>query len=155
MPKKEPFTSKETEFFKALNEQKVPFMIIGLSAATLQGAPVVTQDIDIWVKNLGDPEFAKAVRKVGGIYIPPFGMNPPQIAGEGLELLDLVVHVHGLKDFEKEYAKAIPIKIGKLTIKALPLERIIASKENLGREKDQAVLPALRASMKVIKSQKK
>jgi hypothetical protein len=29
-------------------KRKAPFMVLGLSAATLQGAPVVTQDVDLW-----------------------------------------------------------------------------------------------------------
>ena len=40
------FGDREAEFLKELVRQKVEFMIVGLSAAALQGAPVVTQDID-------------------------------------------------------------------------------------------------------------
>ena len=41
------FTEKEGRFLKELAKNKVRFMIVGLSAAALQGAPVVTQDIDL------------------------------------------------------------------------------------------------------------
>ena len=67
MPKNAIFTSKEIAFFRALKKRKVPFLIVGLSAATLQGAPVVTQDVDLWIKNLGSDDFRKAVGDVGGV----------------------------------------------------------------------------------------
>ena len=36
------FDDREAEFLRELVRQKVDFMIVGLSAAALQGAPVVT-----------------------------------------------------------------------------------------------------------------
>ena len=38
----------ELRFLRALLRRKVRFMVVGLSAAALQGAPVVTQDVDLW-----------------------------------------------------------------------------------------------------------
>ncbi len=46
-------SQKESNLLKALNENGVRFMIVGLSSALIQGAPVVTQDIDLWVEDLG------------------------------------------------------------------------------------------------------
>ncbi|MGB7747091.1 MAG: hypothetical protein WBN75_07380 [Verrucomicrobiia bacterium] len=39
-------------------------MVVGLSAAALQGAPVVTEDIDLWFDNLSDPKLMQALVKV-------------------------------------------------------------------------------------------
>lgn len=39
-----PFSENEIRLLCSLLRHKVRFMIVGLSAATLQGAPVVTQD---------------------------------------------------------------------------------------------------------------
>ena len=66
------FGDREIEFLKELVRQKVEFMIVGLSAAALQGAPVVTQDIDLWFRRLPDPGIEKALKKFNGSYIPPF-----------------------------------------------------------------------------------
>ena len=79
------FTSKEARFLKELVRNKVPFMIVGLSAAALQGAPVVTQDIDLWFKNLNNPGIKKALKQVDGAYVPPLGMNPPAFAGDHVD----------------------------------------------------------------------
>ena len=57
------FGDREAEFLKELVRQKVEFMIVGLSAAALQGAPVVTQDIDLWFRTLPDPGLEKALKK--------------------------------------------------------------------------------------------
>ena len=47
MPKPQLLTDRELAFLRELVKTNVPFMIVGLSAAALQGAPVVTQDIDL------------------------------------------------------------------------------------------------------------
>lgn len=65
------FGDGEAEFLRELVRQKVDFMIVGLSAAALQGAPVVTQDIDLWFHNLSDPRIRTALDKVDAIYVPP------------------------------------------------------------------------------------
>lgn len=48
-----PFSENELRLLRVLLKRKVDFMVVGLSAATLQGAPVVTQDVDLWFKNPG------------------------------------------------------------------------------------------------------
>jgi hypothetical protein len=65
------------------------------------------------------------------------------LAGESVALFDIVVHMHGLGDFDTEATDAVQIPIGRLKVKVLPLERIIASKRATGREKDRLILPVL------------
>ena len=38
----------ERKVLEALNRHGVPFMLVGLSAAVLQGANTATRDIDLW-----------------------------------------------------------------------------------------------------------
>lgn len=154
-PKAAIFTDKEIRFLKALLHQKVPFMIVGLSAATLQGAPVVTQDIDLWFHDLSDERIRKALRSVGGIFVPSIGLNPPMFAGKDLELFDIVLNVDGLKSFRDEIKHAMTIPVGPLKLKVLSLDRIIASKEAAGRTKDRLVLPVLRDAWKVIQKSRR
>jgi len=49
-----PFSESELRLLQVLLKRKVRFMVVGLSAATLQGAPVVTQDVDLWFENPGE-----------------------------------------------------------------------------------------------------
>jgi hypothetical protein len=36
-------------FLHALREEKIPFLIAGMTAAVLQGVPVTTSDVDFWI----------------------------------------------------------------------------------------------------------
>jgi hypothetical protein len=145
-----PFTDKEEAFLAALVEEDVPFLVVGLAAAALQGVPAVTQDIDLWFADLNDESFHRALRRVGAAYVSPSVQNPPLLAGSGTELFDIVTHVDGLAEFEQEAAAALHIRIGGVEVPVLPLERIIASKKAAGRPKDLAILPVLEDALRVL-----
>ena len=151
MPENLIFTDKEAVFLKELVKQKVDFMIVGLSAAALQGAPVVTQDIDLWFKDLKDPGIMKALKRIGGSYIPPMGINPPMFAGDAVKLFDIVIHMHGLDGFEKEKENSINMQLGRVKIRVLSLERIIKSKKATNRQKDKLILPVLKDALVAIR----
>jgi len=147
-----PFTDREIGFLTALVEEGVEFIVVGLAAAALQGAPAVTQDIDLWVKDRSAPAFRKALRRVGASYIPPTENNPPLLVGGGADLFDLVVHMHGLDSFRQEVGRVIQVSIGPVEIPVLPLERIIASKAAIARPKDLAILPVLRDTLHTLRN---
>lgn len=149
------FTDEEISFLKELNKQNVDYIIVGLSAAALQGAPVVTQDIDIWFKDIDDPGIKKAVKKTGGVFVPSIGENPPMLAGESVKLFDIVLTMHGLNSFSDEVKNTIKVPIINFHVKVLKLERIIKSKETIGRQKDLLVLPVLKDVLKTIQIVKK
>ena len=141
-------SESEFKFLKSLHDEGVQFIIVGLSAALLQGVPAVTQDIDLWVKDLGGEKFLRAVSNCNAHYIPPgiAGTNPPLLASPELRGFDLVTSCHGLESIDEELANAFVVSIRGVPLKVLPLERIIKSKETADREKDRAVLPMLRAA---------
>ncbi len=149
------FSDREADFLRELVKQRVLFMIVGLSAATLQGAPVVTQDIDLWFKDLSDPGIKKALKKVGGAFVPSIGLNPPMFAGKNVQLFDIVTSMHGLDSFENETTHTIELFLGNFSVKVLKLARIIKSKEAIGREKDKLSLPVLRDALATIKALEK
>ncbi len=137
------FGDREAEFLKELLRQKVEFMVVGLSAATLQGAPVVTQDIDLWFRDLEDLGIKNALKKLGGSYIPPIGAHPPLFAGDAVKLFDIVVHMHGLGEFDEEKKNTLKVSLGRFKISVLNLDRIIKSKKATGRDKDKIVMKVL------------
>jgi hypothetical protein len=141
------FGDEEAAFLQELVRQKVAFMVVGLSAAALQGAPVVTQDVDLWFRDLEEPGLARALRRVKGAYVPPVAMDPPMLAGKGLGLFDIVVHMHGLGGFDQELNNTIKVPLGRFRIPVLKLERILASKRAAGRPKDTLVLHVLRDAL--------
>lgn len=144
------FRDKEIAFLRELTRNKVPFMVVGLSAAALQGAPMVTQDVDLWFRNINHPGIRKALKKLDGVLVPPLGLNPPMFAGEHVDCFDIVLTVHGVKSFDEEIKGAVEVSMGKFMIKVLPLDRIIASKTFLNRQKDRMALPALRSARKAL-----
>lgn len=144
-----PFTDKEEAFLRALLDEGVEFLVVGLAAASLQGVPAVTEDIDLWFRDLSDPRLQTALERVGAVYIAPTASNPPLFAGEGAELIDIVLHMHGLKGFRSEARRAKHIRLGSLDLKVLPLDRIIASKKATGRPKDLAILETLEDALRV------
>lgn len=92
-----PFSESELNLLRALLKRKVRFMVVGLSAATLRGAPVVTPDIDLWFEHLGEEKMLHALREVGATYVPPSPINPPMLAGRGSEsvaVILIIVHSH-------------------------------------------------------------
>jgi hypothetical protein len=150
-----PFSESELRLLRVLLQRKVSFMVVGLSAATLQGAPVVTQDVDLWFENLGEPRISRALQEVGAAYVPLSINNPPMLAGAGAELFDIVIRMDGLGAFADEIKNCIEIPLGRQKLKVLSLERILASKLAANRAKDRLTIPVLRDALAVIQSGKR
>lgn len=133
----------------ALNRRGVRFMLVGLSAAVLQGANAATRDIDIWFEDLSDIRIGEAARDANGIWISgTFGMRPPQLGGDALgDRLDVVTHMHGLGTFADELRHAKDIEIDGISLKVLGIQRILASKREARRPKDLAAIPALEEAL--------
>ena len=138
-----PFSGSELALLGVLLKRKIRFMVVGLSAATLQGAPVVTQDVDLWFEDLSDPKVSQALQEVGAAYVPPSVLNPPMLAGAGAELFDIVLRMDGLGAFAEEIKNCVEIPLGRQKLKVLSLERILASKMAANRPKDKLTIPVL------------
>ena len=145
-------TIEEKRFLESLNRHNVRFIIVGLTSAVLQSSHVVTQDIDLWIEDLGGENFLRAIKEQSAFYVPAglVGLNPPMLGPNTLSIFDLVVNMQGLESFAVEYDGAKDSNISGVPVKLLPLDRIIKSKETANREKDRASLPALRATLKLL-----
>jgi hypothetical protein len=143
-------TDAEVVFLKELARRRVKFMVVGMSAAVIQGADLGTEDIDLWFESLSDPGLDEAARAAGGVIARR--ANPPMLTGKGLDHIDLVIRCDGLRAFDVEYDSAIEAEAFGVKLKVLPLRRVISSKKAANRLKDQAVLPALKAALAAIRS---
>jgi predicted nucleotidyltransferase len=145
----------ERALLAALTDLGVRFMVVGATAASMQGARVATEDIDLWFSNLDDQRIREAARRAGGIWVAAnFGMQPPTFGGAIGDRFDVVLSMSGLASFEVEYRGAKGLAIDDVPVRVLPLERIIVSKRAAGRPKDRAALPALEAALAVIEDEK-
>jgi hypothetical protein len=150
-----PFSKSELRLLQILLKRKVRFMVVGLSAATLQGAPVVTQDVDLWFEDLGEPKISQALQEVGAAYVPPSIHNPPMLAGAGAELFDIVIRMDGLGTFASELKHCVDVPLGRHKLKVLSLERILVSKLAANRAKDRLTIPVLRDALAATQSVKR
>jgi hypothetical protein len=124
-------------------------MVVGLSAAIIQGANTSTQDIDLWFATISSPQIAPAAAIAGGLWVSGFAMMPPQLGG-ALDRFDVVNLMSGLGTFDKEYSGALDAQMDGVDVKVLPLSRILASKRAADRPKDRAVIPALEEALAAI-----
>jgi hypothetical protein len=122
-------------------------MVLGMGAALLEGAPVATQDLDVWFEHVDDAGIRAAAEDAGGFWISGFGVQPPAFGGSGLDRVDVVLTAHGLESFDTEYADSVVYRVDGVDLHVLPLHRIIESKRTIGRGKDLAQLPILEATL--------
>src|SRR6266850_1475396 len=139
-------TPAERHLFLALNNRGVRYILLGMGAALLEGAPVATQDLDVWFERIDDERIKLAAKDAGGFWISGFGAQPPAFGGAGLDRID-VLTAHGLEPFGVEYERAVVRSVEGIELHVLPLERIIASKRTTQRTKDLAQLPILEATL--------
>lgn len=140
-------TPAERALLEALHELGVRFLIVGMGAAVIEGAPATTQDLDLWFGRIDAPRLQEAARRAGGFYTAGMGLQPPAVGGEGLDRVDLVLGASGLEPFDQEYARAREYELDGVRVAVLPLERVIASKLAANRPKDAAQMPILQATL--------
>jgi predicted nucleotidyltransferase len=140
-------TPAERALLEALNDLGVRYLLVGMGAALLEGAPGTTQDIDLWFGQINADQLREAARRAGGVYTSGFGLQPPAVGGDGLDRVDLVVTASGLEPFEEEFRNAREYDVDGVRVRVLPLDRVIVSKRAAKRTKDSAQLPMLEAAL--------
>ena len=133
-------------FIHALGENKIPFLIIGMTAAVLQGIPVVTADVDFWI---GTPESEHDVilqicHSQGAKFLTDHVVD----LADGLQL-NFTYSVCGLKSFAQEMKHARKINWFGRIVPVLSLEQIQKSKRAVGRPKDKVHLFYLEQALKM------
>ena len=143
-------TEAERRFLAELDARGVRYLIVGLTAAGLQGANTTTVDIELWFESPADPGLSAAAAAAGGLWVSGFGMMPARLGGPLGERFDVVLQMSGLGRFEEEYAHSVPLSVEGVHVRVLPLDRVLASKRAANRPKDQAAIPALEEALAAI-----
>lgn len=160
--------SKFTACLTTLQESGSEFILIGGVAAVLQGAPVQTFDIDIVYSRAAEnlDRLLAVLDSIDAIFrIQPerrLSPNLRHLEGTGhLNLLtrygplDLLATVGNGLSYEDLLPHCRQMLItDSVRIQVLKLDFIIELKEQLGSEKDRAVLPTLRQTAREIKKQR-
>jgi hypothetical protein len=135
----------------ALRAEKIRFQLIGMSAAVLQGVPVVTHDVDLWI-DLPARQYMRAVNVAvsqGAMMV----RNTVVELKDGL-LVNFIYEVTGLGSFATELRKARRLKFHGCTIPVMPLESIKKSKTAIMREKDPAHIHYITETLRLRKKSK-
>jgi hypothetical protein len=146
---------------RALSEQAVDYIVVGGVAAVLQGAPTMTFDIDV-VHSTAPENVTRllgALEKLSAYYrVQPDRRLRPDAShlisrDHQLLMTDFgPLDVLGQIGNGRTYADLLPhcerVAIAAdLTVPVLDLETLITVKEEVGAEKDRAVLPLLRRTL--------
>lgn len=145
---------------EVLARHRVEYVVVGGFAAWVQGAPIVTADLDLIFEN--SPEnvarLQAALTELGAVYRDPMGrrIEPTEAklssrSGGGHHLfqtsagdLDVLRESAGF-GFNELTSSSVMFEIDGIKARFASLERIIEMKERAGRPKDIAALPILRA----------
>lgn len=150
------------EALRTLVRHEVEFIVIGGLAAAFQGAPVVTFDLDIIHRRTGEnvERLLGALTDLDAYYREHEERRPAPEAEwllkAGHHLLNTRcghLDVLGAVTQQRDYEALLPdtewFEIGEgMRARLLTLEMLIQLKEELHREKDRAVLPTLRHTLK-------
>lgn len=148
-------TPAERALLQALNALGVRYLVVGMGAALIEGAPGTTQDLDLWFGQVDGEQLTEAARRAGGLYTSGLGLQPPAVGGEGLDRVNIVLTASGLDPFEREFMGAREYDLDGVRVRVLPLDRVIASKRAAKRLKDTAQLPMLEATLAALRAQGK
>jgi predicted nucleotidyltransferase len=147
------------QVMRAVNQVRLDAVIIGNAAAALQGVPVTTQDIDLFIRDT--PQNAEKIQQLvsalgSGVQASrPFEPMSRMIRIEGLPVdIDLVFELSSHEKFESIRARSLVHAIEGVSFRLAAVDDIIAAKRAAGRPKDLATLPLLEQFLQVQKAMK-
>lgn len=155
-----------SEILRLLAAGDVEFVVVGMTAGILHGAPVTTVDLDV-VHRRSPVNVERLLRVLGDLDAvyrhDPRRLRPGEshLIGPGHQLLTTRLgdlDCLGTIDQDRGYDQLLDLTVemklaGGLTIRVLSLPALIEAKERSGRPKDLAALPVLRATLDEIKRQ--
>ena len=157
-------TADPIEILSRLVAAKVEFIVVGMAAGVLRGAPVTTADLDV-VHLRNTENVARLLGVLGDIDAvyrhDPRELRPREahLASPGHQLLvtrygdlDCLGTIGDGESYEDLLARApvMELRTG-LSVHVLDLPTLIELKEKAARPKDLAVLPVLRATLDEVK----
>jgi len=143
-----------------LAANEVDFIVVGMTAGILHGAPVTTLDLDVVHRRTPDnvARLRRALEALDAVFRhDPRKLRPREshLSGPGHQLLTTVhgdLDCLGTIDEGRGYDELLEDTVemslsGGRTVRVLSLPALIEAKERSGRPKDLAALPVLRATL--------
>jgi len=149
---------------RSLCRSDIQFILVGGLAAVLNGAPIHTYDVDLVYSRepMNIERLLEFLRDVDAVFRtqPERRLRPAasHLAGGGLNLLtcygpvDLLATIGNNLDFSDLLPQSSEMDLGEgIRVRVLNLETLISIKEHLASDKDMAVLPVLRQTLRELK----
>jgi hypothetical protein len=156
----EPRSVRFLGLLRALLRHGVDFFVVGGVAAQLEGAPILTFDLDVLYDK--SPEnlarLLAALRELKARYRDPAGRHiepdAEKLATLRLHLLltelgplDVLGSIGNGLTYQDLVGRTIPYQLGESQVRVLELAAVIETKEQANRDKDRATLPVLRQTL--------
>jgi hypothetical protein len=160
---------KLRELLATLAGYRVDLIVVGGVAAVLEGAGMMTDDLDVLVET-SEPNVERllaALDDLEAVYRDPAGRtlrpDAKRLGSFRLHLLDTRLGrldlLRSLGPGKRTYADLVPrsrlYRIGELEIPVLELSAVIEAKEAADRPKDRAALPLLRRTLEELRSRRR
>jgi hypothetical protein len=151
MPSKEKTVVNQDfkDLFRAFNEYKVRYLVVGAYAVIYYAEPRYTKDLDIWVEP--SHENARLVWKaltafgapLEGVTLEDF-CNPELVYQIGVapNRIDIMMSVPGVA-FSSAYEKRIESTYGEEPIRIIGIDDLIEAKRTVDREQDRLDVKSL------------
>lgn len=148
-----------TKILECLNAHHVEYIVVGGVGATLQGSTLLTFDLDVVAARTPEnvQRLESALRDLDAYYREHEDWKPTpeavSLLGPGHHLLrtrygslDVLGKITGGRDYFELLPDTEEVSVNdELTVRVVTLEMLIRLKEEMGRDKDRAALPILKA----------
>lgn len=145
---------------RVLTQHEVNFLVIGALAATMQGSPLRTEDIDI-CPSRSEENLTRLASALVALNAGEWDPRKDEVAARdwSAELLatdktwilitdhgrlDLVFAPAGATGYEELKPRSLEVRLDDLIVRVAALDDVIRSKEATGRDRDLAQLPTLK-----------
>ncbi|HEX4455294.1 MAG TPA: hypothetical protein VH143_30750 [Kofleriaceae bacterium] len=141
------------ELAAALRRVRLEAIVVGNVASILAGAPVLTQDVDLLVRDTppNRRKLIKLAEAIGGVGPESISelTSTERIYGAAVPVDILYDRLIGGLTFASIRSRAREERVGRETLVVASLEDVIKSKTAAGRAKDRAALPILNDTLAV------
>lgn len=143
-----------TKIIKAIKKVKLDCILIGNTAVALFGVPVMTKDIDFFVRDtlLNKKKIRHFAKLIGSTATISDEALTDMIKVSGKEIdVDFMFSIGKSLKYESVKSRAKEMNIGDVSLKIASIEDIVASKTSANRTKDKLTLSIIEDTLKIKK----
>jgi|UniRef100_A0A7C5KBW0 predicted nucleotidyltransferase len=140
------------KILRELKNVKLETILVGNVACALQGVPVMTQDIDFFVRDtsLNRKKIMQFAKNLKLSVLKPDEALSDMIRTENKEMVvDFVFRLGDKQSFERVRAHSKRVKIGNINAVVASLEDVLLAKKEADRPKDRVVIKLIEETIRI------